>query len=195
MVSNIPVVDGAIAYDCPITGQTYILINALHIPTMQNNLIPPFIMRAGGVIVNKKPKVQCIYPGVNDYCILFPDADVKIHLQLHGIFSCFDTRIPLIDELDNCNKMFISPDSRDWNPNCTSFAENEKAMATFDGEIAEPDRQKDLKMILEDETEQVYEMTSVSVYKWEDCVNSNISSSFVALEVDPQPTPPSLQLP
>ena len=46
--SKIPIVDGAVVYKCPYTGDIYILIvkNALHIPHLQNNFIPPFVMRA-----------------------------------------------------------------------------------------------------------------------------------------------------
>ena len=46
VASNIPIVDGAIAYDCPYTRQTFILIvrNASYIKSMEHNLIPPFIM-------------------------------------------------------------------------------------------------------------------------------------------------------
>ena len=44
---GVPIVDAAIAYDCPFIYETYILIirNALYIETMQYNLIPPLIMR------------------------------------------------------------------------------------------------------------------------------------------------------
>jgi hypothetical protein len=40
-------VDAAVKYVCPHTGEDYILIiqNAIYIPSMANNLIPPFIMR------------------------------------------------------------------------------------------------------------------------------------------------------
>ena len=59
LVENVPIVDGAVAYDCPYTRTTYILIarNALHLPSMEYNLIPSFIMRAGGVTVNDTAKI------------------------------------------------------------------------------------------------------------------------------------------
>jgi hypothetical protein len=40
--------------------KTYLLIvrNALHVPSMQHNLIPPFIMREAGLVVNDVPKMQ-----------------------------------------------------------------------------------------------------------------------------------------
>ena len=46
-LSKVPIVDAAIAYDCPFTLQTFIMVvrNVLHLPTIDHNLIPPFIMR------------------------------------------------------------------------------------------------------------------------------------------------------
>ena len=60
-VENVPIVDAAVAYDCPYTMKTYILImrNALYIPTMKHNLIPPFIMREAGLVVNDVPRIHC----------------------------------------------------------------------------------------------------------------------------------------
>ena len=56
---NVPIVDAAVKYDCPYDGKSYILIlrNALHVPSMQNNLIPPFMMREAGLQVNDVPKI------------------------------------------------------------------------------------------------------------------------------------------
>ena len=47
---EIPIVDAAIQYDCPYTDKRYILVirNALHVPSMSNNLIPPFMTREMG---------------------------------------------------------------------------------------------------------------------------------------------------
>ena len=91
---DVPIVDGALAYDCPFTGETYILIvrNALYIKHLQNNLIPPFIMREGGVTVNDVPKIHVENPSVENHSIAFPDeADLRIPLYLSGIFSFFYT--------------------------------------------------------------------------------------------------------
>lgn len=57
---QIPIVDAAVQYDCPYTGTSYILVlqNALHVPSMQNKLLPPFIMRGAGVVVSNTAKIQ-----------------------------------------------------------------------------------------------------------------------------------------
>ena len=101
VASNVPIVDGAIAYDCPTSRETYILIvrNALYMPSMEINLIPPFIMRAGGVQVNDIPKIHCDDPTKHDHCISFNDIDLRIPLQLFGTFSYFHTRKPMAQEL------------------------------------------------------------------------------------------------
>ena len=69
VAKDVPIVDGAIAYDCPYSRQTYILIvrNALYIPSMENNLVPPFIIRERGVIVKDVPNFQCKDPTVEDH--------------------------------------------------------------------------------------------------------------------------------
>ena len=136
---DVPIVDAAIAYDCPLTHETYILIirNALHIPSMRYTLIPPFIMREGGLIVNDIPKMHCEYPTIEDHCILFKDIDLRIPLQLNGIFSYFNSRMPLPSELYDKDTVFITPDASEWNPHCPSYSHNESIMTNYEGEMAD----------------------------------------------------------
>ena len=56
---TIPIVDAAVQYNCKFTGKSYLLIihNALHVPSMENNLIPPFLMRETGISVDDTPKI------------------------------------------------------------------------------------------------------------------------------------------
>ena len=97
IAENVPIVDGAIAYDDSKTGKTYILLvrNALYIPTMETNLIPPFIMREAGLVVNDVPRIHTRVTDItnNTHCILAEKeangADLKIPLRLDGIFSSF----------------------------------------------------------------------------------------------------------
>ena len=59
VAKEIPVVDSALAHDCPYNSKTFILIlrNALHVKTMDHNLIPPFILRESGVTLNDREKI------------------------------------------------------------------------------------------------------------------------------------------
>jgi hypothetical protein len=86
----IPIVDAAVRYECPYDGKTYILVvrNALHVPSMRNNLIPPFIMREAGIRVSDTPKIQVIEPTEDDHSIYFPDTDFRIPLSLYPFGVC-----------------------------------------------------------------------------------------------------------
>ena len=71
IAENVPIVDRAIAYDFKLSHQIYIWIirNNLYIPSTQHNIIPPFIMREGGMTVNYIPKIYCNCPTSSDHCI------------------------------------------------------------------------------------------------------------------------------
>ena len=73
----IPIVDAAILYECPYQGERVILVvrDALYVPTMTNNLIPPFIMREAGVGVRDTPKIHVLDPSVEDHAITFNETD------------------------------------------------------------------------------------------------------------------------
>jgi hypothetical protein len=54
IAKKVPIVDGALANDCPYTHKAYLLAfkNALHVLSVSHNLIPPFIMREARSTVN-----------------------------------------------------------------------------------------------------------------------------------------------
>ena len=166
-IHEVPIVDAAVAYDCPLNGKTYILLmrNVLSIPEISHNLIPPFILREGGVIVNECPKSQAVHPTDEDHSLFFSDADLRIHLDLNGTFSSFRTRTPSEEELAACDKIFITPDSTSWDPYSTHFSENEAAMLNAEGQLITPSVKQ--QQLLCDETDYL-NLPSVS------CVNSTI---------------------
>ena len=45
-LNNVPIVNAMLAYDCERTNQVYLLVlrNVLYIESMDDNLIPPFIL-------------------------------------------------------------------------------------------------------------------------------------------------------
>ena len=181
IATNVPIVDAALAYECPYIHKIFILIarNALSIPTMEHNLIPPFIMRAGGATVNDTAKTHCNDPTVDNHCIIFKNADLKIPLQLSGTFSYFHTRLPTIKELHHCDKVFITPDASDWNPNCTSFELNERTITNFEGELQEPHRHSNVHMSIEDEASNIFELSSVTIDEFEAHIDAQISLTHV----------------
>ena len=83
---------------------------------MTHNLVPPFIVRAGGAKVSDIAKIHCVDPTIDNHCIIFGEGreiDLRITLKLHGTFSYFDTRVPTEEELFDCDKYFITPDASD----------------------------------------------------------------------------------
>jgi hypothetical protein len=62
-----PFMDAIVQYDCAYNRQSYILViqNAQHVPSMRNNLLPPFLLREAGMRVQdtaKNTRKQS-YPG------------------------------------------------------------------------------------------------------------------------------------
>ena len=47
---------------------------------MSNNLIPPFIMRKNGIMVNECAKIHCEDPTREDHAIIFKGYDLCIPL-------------------------------------------------------------------------------------------------------------------
>ena len=182
IATNVPIVDGAIAYECPYSHKVYILIarNALYMPSLTHNLIPPFIMRAGGATVNDTAKIHCNDPTVNDHCIIFKNADLRIPLQLTGTFSYFHSRLPLVHELHDCDKVFITPDASDWNPNCTSFELNERTMTNFEGELQDPIRRSNIQMNIDDEASEIFELAAVKTDDFEAYIDAQISVTYAS---------------
>ena len=86
---NIPIVDAAVRYDQPHSMMTYILVirDTLHITSMTNNLIPPFMIQDVGIMVYNTPKIQFENPTVEDHSIYFQVTGLIIPLQLWGVFS------------------------------------------------------------------------------------------------------------
>jgi hypothetical protein len=69
-----PLVNAAVRYDRD--GRVYILLirNAIYVPSLDHNLLPPFMMREAGVIVKDTPKIQMDDPSEEDHAITFPET-------------------------------------------------------------------------------------------------------------------------
>ena len=145
-LESVPIVDAAVAYDCPYLMKTYLLSirNALYVPSMTHNLIPPFIMREAGLVVNDVPRIHTKSEELTNetHCIVACEGDVgtdlKIPLRLDGIFSCFDTRKLTAQEVNDCEyieTVKLTPESSDWDPYDPQFADQEDSFVDFRGEV------------------------------------------------------------
>ena len=97
---TVPLVDAMVRYDNPYNGNSYILVlqNALYVPSMNNNLIPPFMLREMRVTMNDMPKIHKEDPTVDDHTIMFKEMGFRIPLSLWGIFSYLPTSKPTHDD-------------------------------------------------------------------------------------------------
>ena len=113
---TVPVVNTAVAYDCEVTGKTYILVicNALYFQNMEENLIPPFMMRLAGVEVDKCPKFLAKNPSEINHLMLFPGGNIRIPLP---------TRLPTTKELkdEEGSYLMLTPNMPTWDPHTETY--------------------------------------------------------------------------
>ena len=143
---QVPIVDAAVQYECPYSGMLHILIirNALHVPSMKHNLVPPFMIREEGIQVNDTPKIQVNDPMTSDHSIYFPETDFRIPLSLWGVFSYFPSLKLTAQTLKETEEVYLLMLSH-WNPHCDSYAQNEENMLDWEGNMVE---RKDRMQIL-----------------------------------------------
>ena len=101
-------------YDCKNTNQVYLLVlsNVLYIESIEDNLIPPFILREAGLIVNEKVKIHC-EPGTpteKDHTIQGKETGLFITMNLHSIFSYFPTRKSDEEDIEDGVVVVMTPE-------------------------------------------------------------------------------------
>ena len=135
-------------------------------------------MRVVVFIINEFLKTHCEDPIIEDYCILFDQSDLQTPLQLNGLFSCFCTRVLTERELYECEKLFLTLDSSDFNPHCQFYERNELSMLDFEGNMPESSRTTKYQVVFEDEdddtTDLASSMASFSTSVWEANIDTNV---------------------
>ena len=84
-MEKVEIGDVAIAYDDPISLVTYLLVmrNALLIPSMSHNLLPPFLIREASLFLDEIPKFQSTDLSLDNHTIYDEDTpSVEWHLLL-----------------------------------------------------------------------------------------------------------------
>ena len=78
--------DAAVQYNFPHSMMTYILViwNALHVTSMMNNLISPFMMQEVGIMLYDTPKIKVENPMVEDHSIYFQETGFRIPLKFQA---------------------------------------------------------------------------------------------------------------
>ena len=126
MMTRVPIVDAIIAYNCPHSGEIFLLVarNDLYIKSMDHNLVPPFIMRESGLEANEQAKIHPLDPTKHHHSMWDTKSELPIPLQLCETFSVFNTRQLTQEEINEAGEykvIFISPGADYWNPNCEDW--------------------------------------------------------------------------
>ena len=160
---SVQLVDAAVRYECPFSGKVYILVirNALYVPSMNHNLLPPFIMREAGILVRDTPKIHMEEPSEEDHAITFPETGFRIPLSLSGTFSFFPTTKPSVDDLIDPEEVYILTPTT-WNPHLDVYARNEESMLDWEGNL-KPKKEREFKIVLDDLPEDDTQMASLMV--------------------------------
>ena len=140
MMSEVPLVHAVVAYNCPLTGQTYILIinNALYIAEMEQHLLPPIMMKLNRILLDEFLKFLCPNLTVETDSIFFSDKSIRLPLELHVTTSYPPTRRPNgIQEVNEHMNIALTTEHPEWNPNSTIFSQQENAMTNWKGEKKE----------------------------------------------------------
>jgi hypothetical protein len=101
----------------------YILLiqNTLYVPSLDHNVLPPFMMREAGVVVKDTPNIQLEDPSEEDHALTFPETGFRIPLSLWGAFSYFQTTKPTKDDLVEPEEVYLLTPTR-WNPHTDAYA-------------------------------------------------------------------------
>jgi hypothetical protein len=178
-MKDLDLVSAALAYDCPISGEAIILMihQAVHVPTMENDLLCPMQMRMNDVEVHECPKFMEEAPSDTSHtlCVTQNGEDLCIPFGLRGVTSYFPTRKPTTLELAQCRRFDLTAEDPEWDPSSTTFQDQENAQVDSHGMVHDTgDERKNRRFI-----------SSVSRSQACDFVNRNSQCSAVLTDINP----------
>ena len=143
VTKNCRTVGAAVAYDDPSTGETVIFVinQATYIPQLEVNLLNPMQLRLSGVKVSEEAKFLAEAHDEHTHALVVPDEEgldkFLIPLSLHVVISYFPTYKPTKEQFETLPRYYLTQEQPEWDPNDTSFAEQENAMTNSSGEVLE----------------------------------------------------------
>jgi hypothetical protein len=102
-VSNVPIATVAVAYNCPSTFTTYILIlnQVLYMKELTHALISPNQLRFNGATVNEVPLSFVAPKDQNQDCHSIITTNLRILLKVTGVISYFECHCPSMQEMND----------------------------------------------------------------------------------------------
>jgi len=132
---NVLIVNAATAYHHPDSGELFILLFNQVLYTgdqVEASLLCPNQMHAHGVIVEDCP-IHLSPNHSSTHSIYVLEHDLRIPLQLNGIFLYIDTFCPLDDDLEHGTWVEMTL-LTDWDPYSQDFLQQEEKAMSEDGE-------------------------------------------------------------
>lgn len=154
----VPIVDAIVIYECPYTSVEYLMVihNALYIKENADNYIPPFALREAGIEICTKAKLHCTEPTIDNHSMYFPENDLRVHFNLEGVVSYFNTRKPSKQELNEIEFIHLTPDLPSWDPHDAKYEREENVMLDFEGNVI--DHKEREKLMIDDDMDPEIEL-------------------------------------
>jgi hypothetical protein len=140
-VPDVPIATIVTVWEDPKNGEAWMLVihEALYFgDKLTESLLCPNQLRAAGVIVNDTPKQ---FDASSSHSIIVVDK-LEIPLQMHGVISYLDTRLPTEDEIAEYRAgLFQSVEltsDTPWEPYSVTFAEQEVATRSASAVLTSP---------------------------------------------------------
>ena len=64
-------------------------------------------------------------PSLDDHAIIFVKEDMRIPLKLNGIFSYLETTTTSLEQVQDCEDLFLIALEHNWDPHTKVYAGNE----------------------------------------------------------------------
>jgi hypothetical protein len=118
----------------PRNRETVLLIvrQSIFSPTLSHNLLSTMQMKLHDVVVNERPKFQCLKPTNLSRSISVRGDNVDdvlvIPLDLHGVVSCFPTFKPSQEEFETCDRYELKFETPEYDPYARTFHDQEAGM-------------------------------------------------------------------
>jgi hypothetical protein len=130
-VQDVPIATCVTIWEDPSNGAAWMLVihEALYFgEALKDSLLNPNQLRAAGVIVNDAPQQ---FDATSSHSISV-SGTLEIPLQMHGVISYFDTRLPTMEELERYRAGHFQSveltEDNPWEPYSVKFAEREVAI-------------------------------------------------------------------
>jgi hypothetical protein len=155
---------------------------AVHVPTMDNNLLCPMQMRVNDVELQECPKFMEERPNdlLHSLRVTQNGDELCVPFGLRGVTSYFPTRKPTTIELANCRTFDLTSEEPEWDPSSSTFQEQEDATVDAHGMVHDTGDGTNRRFI-----SSVISSVRVSRNQAEDFVRTNSQCSAVLTDIDP----------